>query len=158
LSYEFPSIIPLTRPLLELSDEPLNNHWIAGFTAAEGSFSLTINENDNRKIPQVRARLSIGTHARDQHILMIMIIMDHFNAGNLYYNNQGTFVFEIANLKGINTKIIPLFDEHGLNNIKNLDYLDFKKIIYLIDNGEHLTESGLITIREIKSKMNLRRT
>lgn len=63
LSDEFPSIIPLTRPLLELSDEPLNNHWIAGFTAAEGSFSLTINEKDNRKLPQVRARISIGTHA-----------------------------------------------------------------------------------------------
>ena len=27
LSDEFPSIIPLTRPLLELSDEILNNHW-----------------------------------------------------------------------------------------------------------------------------------
>lgn len=87
-----------------------------------------------------------------------MRIRDHFNVGNLYNNNQGTFIFEIANLKGIKTSIIPLFDEHSLNNIKNLDFLDFKKIIYLIDNGEHLTESGLITIREIKSKMNLRRT
>jgi len=152
---EFPDVIKLSRPLLELSTNSLNNHWIAGFTAAEGSFSITINEKDGRKLPQVRARFSIGLHARDINILTR--ISNQLNTGNIYSNNQGTVFFEIANLTSIKTKLIPLFDEHNLNNIKHFDFLDFKQIICLMENREHLTELGLNTIRKIKSNMNLRR-
>jgi len=152
---EFPDVINLSRPLLELSTNSLNNHWIAGFTAAEGSFSVTINEKDGRKLPQVRARFSIGLHARDINILTR--ISNQFNTGNIYSNNKGTVLFQIANLTSIKTKLIPLFDEHNLNNIKHFDFLDFKQIICLMENREHLRNYGLNTIREIKSNMNLRR-
>jgi len=93
----------------------------------------------------MRASFSIGLHTRDINILMIII--NHFNVGNLYSNNQATFVFEIATLTGIKTSLIPLFNEYDLNNIKKLDFLDFKEIISLIYKGEHLTFSGFNTIR-----------
>ena len=54
--------------------------------------------------------------------------------------------------------LIPLFNEHNLNNIKYLDFLDFKIVISLMEKGEHLNELGLTHIREIKSRMNLRRS
>lgn len=95
---EFPNIIYLTRPLLEPSNELLDPNWLAGFSAAEGSFSITISERDNRKIPQVRARFSIGLHSRDSEILIR--IRNYLSVGNLYSNNQGTsalFFFLILN-------------------------------------------------------------
>ena len=57
----------------------------------------------------------------------------------------------------IKEKIIPFFDLYNLNNIKSYDFSDFKKVVYLIDNKEHLIESGLLQIRKIKDNMNFRR-
>ena len=68
LALEFPNVKYLIRPELELSNEKLNNFWIAGFSAAESSFSVTINEKDGRVLPQVRARFSIGLHKKDINI------------------------------------------------------------------------------------------
>jgi hypothetical protein len=147
--------------MLEPNSELLSGYWIAGFIAGEGSFSVTINEkiniqNANRKInPQIRSRFTIGLHERDKDILIK--IKNYFNEGYLYSNNQGTSVIEISKLDSIKTKLIPFFNEYCLNNVKNLDFLDFKEIIFLIDKGQHLNECGLNKIREIKSRMNLNR-
>ena len=151
---EFPNIIILSRPEINNTTKLLDNNWIAGFTAAEGSFSITINEKDNRKFPQVRVRFSIGLDSRDRDILIKL--KDQLNIGNLHILNNKTS-YEIGKLQDIKEKLIPLFDSNQLNNIKDLDFKDWKKVVFLIEKGEHLTKSGLLLIREIKSAMNLRR-
>jgi hypothetical protein len=60
LKEEFPNIAVLERPELNYSLDLLDNYWIAGFCAAEGSFNVSINEKKDRKLPQVRARFTIG--------------------------------------------------------------------------------------------------
>lgn len=156
LTEEFPEIVHLSRPVLELSNDVINNYWIAGFTAAEGSFSITINEKDGRKLPQVRARFSIGLHKRD--INLLTKIKNKLNIGNISQNNKEIVSYEVGDINDISKTLIPLFDEYNLNNIKYLDFLSFKKVINIIKNKEHLTELGLNKIRLIKSEMNLRRT
>ena len=156
LKEEFPNIVVLKRPELNYSTDLLDNNWIAGFSAAESSFSITISEKQDRKLSQVRARFSIGLNHRDEHLLIK--IKNQFNAGNLYSVNTALISnYEVGNLQEIKEKFIPFFDLYPLNNIKSQDFLDFKKVINLINNKEHLTESRLLLIKEIKNNMNLRR-
>ena len=152
---EFPEMKLIKRPLLELNNYPLENNWISGFVAAEGSFSITISEKDDRQFPQVRARFSIGLNFKDKESLLK--IKNHLNIGNIY-SNKDMCQFEVASLKDIKLYIIPFFNETKLNNIKNLDFLDFKEIVFLMDKGEHLSERGINLIKDIKSRMNLRRS
>lgn len=155
LKEEFPNIDLCSRPELEISNQVINNNWIAGFTAAEGSFSITINEKDGRNLPQVRARFSIGLHKKDINILTR--IKNQLNLGNIYSNNKGIVSFEVGIILELETSLIPFFDAHDLNNIKHLDFLAFKKVISIIKNKEHLSKLGLSKIRTIKSEMNLLR-
>jgi len=153
---EFPEIKLIKRPLLELNTYPLENNWISGFVAAEGSFSITITKRDGRQFPQVRARFSIGLNFKDKESLLK--IKNQLNIGNIYSINKDMCLFEVARLKDIKLYIIPFFNETKLNNIQKLDFLDFKEIVFLMDKGEHLSERGINLIKDIKSRMNLRRS
>ena len=54
----------------------------------------------------------------------------------------------------INNLIIPFFDKNPLLGVKLIYYLDWYKVAKLINEGSHLTEEGVILIKEIKSGMN----
>ena len=53
--------------------------------------------------------------------------------------------------------IIPFFDKYTIKGIKNLDYIDFKKVAEMVKFKQHLSESGYNQILEIKKGMNLNR-
>lgn len=50
--------------------------------------------------------------------------------------------------------MIPLFNEHKIIEVKSLDYLDFCKVVEIINRKDHLTLEGLEKIKLIKSGMN----
>ncbi|EKM73554.1 hypothetical protein AGABI1DRAFT_103557 [Agaricus bisporus var. burnettii JB137-S8] len=54
-----------------------------------------------------------------------------------------------------NDKIIPHFERYQLITKKQADYLLFKKIALLIEQGEHLTVYGLQAIINIRASLNL---
>jgi LAGLIDADG endonuclease len=58
------------------------------------------------------------------------------------------------NIKDINNKMIPLFNEHKIIGIKSLDYLDFCKVVEIINRKDHLTLEGSEKIKLIKFGMN----
>jgi hypothetical protein len=155
LREEFPNLVVLSRPKLNPSLDLLNNDWIAGFAAAEGSFSISINNSKDRKLPQVRARFNIGLNIVDEHLLIK--VKNQLGIGNLSNKANNICMYEIGSLNDIKEKVIPFFVLHNLNNIKTQDFLDFKKVVLLLDNKAHLTESGLLEIINIRNNMNLRR-
>jgi LAGLIDADG endonuclease len=83
----------------------------------------------------VRARFSIGLNFKDKESLL-KIKKNQLNIGNIYSINKDMCLFEVASLKDIKLYIIPFFNETKLNNIKNLDFLDFKKFCFFMDKGE----------------------
>jgi LAGLIDADG DNA endonuclease family protein len=104
----------------------------------------------------VRARFSKGLNFKDKESLLK--IKNHLKIGNIYSINKDMSLFEVARLKDIKLYIISFFNETKLNNIKNLDFLDFKEIVFLMDKGEHISERGINLIKDIKSRMILRRS
>jgi hypothetical protein len=57
--------------------------------------------------------------------------------------------------KQILNKIIPHFDKYFLITQKQADYLLFKKIVMLMERGEHLKLEGLQAIINIRASLNL---
>jgi LAGLIDADG endonuclease len=53
--------------------------------------------------------------------------------------------------------IIPFFDEYQIKGVKQMDYIDFKKVAEIIKSKNHLTEEGFRKILVIKDNMNLKR-
>lgn len=63
--------------------------------------------------------------------------------------------FRVTSLKQILSKILPHFDKYNLITKKQADYILFKQIVMLVDQGEHLTDLGLQAIINIRASLNL---
>jgi hypothetical protein len=62
--------------------------------------------------------------------------------------------FSVTNYKDIINIIIPYFNKYPILGIKNKDFEDFCKVAKLMQGKAHLTEEGIIQIRQIKAEMN----
>lgn len=148
VSAAFPNIIPFPSltPVLPAS---LNPYWVSGFTAGDGGFSIGIRPLTG----QIYFRLFITQHNRD--ILLMNLLIEFFGCGKV---NEREIIsrcdFYIQDFNNIYSIVIPHFDQFALNNIKELDYTDFKKAAELYKvNGRGSTEA----IRDIISNMNSKR-
>jgi hypothetical protein len=54
--------------------------------------------------------------------------------------------------------IVDYFNKYPLLGVKGLDFKDWAKVFNMIISKEHLTEVGRLKVREIKAKMNSKRT
>jgi hypothetical protein len=61
----------------------------------------------------------------------------------------------VTSPKQILNKIIPHFDKYNLITQKQADYLLFKKIVNLIEQGEHLKREGIQLIINVRASLNL---
>ncbi|GAA5136757.1 hypothetical protein GCM10023339_76130 [Alloalcanivorax gelatiniphagus] len=52
----------------------------------------------------------------------------------------------------------PLFEKYKLHGVKRHDFNDFRKVVTLMGNKDHLKLNGLNEIKKIKSNMNKKRT
>jgi len=144
----FPNIISVFRinPILP---NLLNPHWVSGFTAGDGVFSIGI-----RLITgQIYFRFHIAQHSRD--VLLMNLLIKFFNCGKVHIrSNTNRCDFYLQDFNNIYNIIIPHFDKYPLNNIKQLDYADFKIAANLFkSNGIKNTEK----IKQIISNMNSKR-
>ena len=148
LKESFPSIVPVKR--VEIKDNILSilsSDWIAGFSAGESNFFITISGT------KVWLRFSIAQDSRD--ILLLKSLVEFFNCGYVaQYKNRKVCEFIVTKINDINTYIIPFFDKYKIEGSKYKDYVNFKEAAILIKNKEHLTEKGLNKIIELKKYMN----
>ena len=63
--------------------------------------------------------------------------------------------FRVTSPKQILNQIIPHFDKYNLITQKQADYLLFKQIVMLIEQGNHLNKEGLQEIVNIRASLNL---
>lgn len=132
-----------------------SNHWIAGFTSAEGSFYVNLTKSLNHRLDEkVILRFSIGQHNRDSALLKSLVT--YLNCGiTVEYREAISYI--VVKFSDIKDKIIPLFKEYPVMGVKSLDFEDFVKVANLMESKSHLTEEGLKEIKQIKSGMNTNR-
>lgn len=145
----YPNIEAVLKPVIELP-KTLDPNWVSGFVAGDGGFSINIRPNK-----QIKLRLHITQHSKDIDLMNLFI--NFFGAGKVYLRSNLSTPrcdFIIQNNKDIITKVINHFDNYPLNNIKTLDYNDFKQVVFLIKSNKHLSIEGYNQILTLKNGMN----
>ena len=74
--------------------------------------------------------------------------------GNISKEGKDRVQFRVASLHYLINVIIPHFDKYPLITQKNADFILFKKVVDLINCGEHLTIDGLKKILAIRASIN----
>jgi hypothetical protein len=138
---------------LDNSQLPLDPRFISGFSDAEGCFLVLVRKSPKSKLGwQIEANFTINLHVRDLDLLKL--IQTYFGVGRIGKERNGCCDFTIGSLDQIITKVIPHFDKYPLKTNKYSDYLLFKKVVMMMQRGEHLTAEGLQKIISIRASLN----
>ncbi|CAF3448431.1 unnamed protein product [Fusarium graminearum] len=76
------------------------------------------------------------------------------NAGKIYKSKRGIIYYTIGSTKDLLKHVLPHFDKYPLSSLKLKDYLVFKRILLLMQKGEHQSLSGLFKIFSERANLN----
>lgn len=130
----------------------INPWFLTGFTDAEGSFMISITQNDKSKL-KWRVIPSFALHIHKKDISLLNQIQKFLGVGNVRKNSNTTVLFRVDNLKEIQV-IIDHFDRFPLLSVKASDYILFKECYNLIMQKQHLTSKGFEKILSLKYNLN----
>lgn len=131
----------------------LNSQWITGFVDGEGCFHVGISQHKEMTIGyQVLPEFTVVQHERDIQILHALKAF--FGTGVVRKNHGDRMAYRVRNKKHLLEYIVPFFEKHPLKSKKRQDFQKFRKVLLMMEKGDHLTEEGLNKIREIASQMN----
>jgi hypothetical protein len=141
----------------------LNPNYIVGLVDGEGSFTAYVKNPDSTKKVQrrtkVEPRFFLKLIEKDKNILDEL--KKFFGCGAVYFqkdkrpNHQNCYRYEVANRNDLEKIIIPFFKRNSLRlRSKNGDFEKFCRILEMVQKKEHLTESGLRKIYNLKQKMH----
>ena len=149
---EFPEIIPAIAPEFKVPFD-FNPHWLSGFITAEGSFFISLYENEKRKAGYaVSLVFSLSQHIKDLELLERLA--KYLGCGTIRKaQNRETAEWIITKFDDINLNLIPFLTKYTLSGVKVLDFERFKKASFLIGNKMHLTSEGVTLIKAIKDAM-----
>lgn len=152
LKAAFPNISPVTRPLVQ-NQEIIDPDWVVGFVDAEGCFFVNHYKSSTHKLGfGVQCVFYITQHIRDAEL--INSFNNYFGCGRYRPGNGQGGNFIVTDFTDITGKIIPFFKKYPLHSVKNLNFLDFCRVVEIVRAKAHLTPEGLEKIRRIKEGMN----
>ena len=136
--------------------------WIVGFVDGEGCFSCPIFENKPMTMGwQVQPSFVVVQSASSREVLEDLVRF--FGCGKVSVNRrhdnhrEDLFRYYVSKLSDLRDIIVPFFYRNPLRTVKQQNFEKFARVIRLMDQGRHLTVSGLIEIAEISETMNHRK-
>lgn len=140
----------------------LNSWYVAGLVEGEGCFCITISRHKTNSTGfDPRLAFEIEMIIDDKPLLEKL--KHTLGCGQIYvlhyerYGWRPHVKYAVKNHKDITEKIIPFFRQYSLVGKKKKDFRFFCQAARLITSGKHRTKEGVSKLREIQSKMNLRR-
>lgn len=140
----------------------LDPEYVSGLVDGEGCFCISISRHKTNKIGfEIRPMFEIEMVIEDKP--QLEQIRQTFNCGTIYELNYERYgwrphvKYAVKSQKDISEKIIPFFKKHSLKSKKRKDFDYFCQAFEIIKSRNHLTREGLVSLRAIQSKMNLRR-
>ena len=129
-------------------DVVLDNHWLAGFTQADGCFQISVVTSKTHKTGySVRLEFSI----KQNDLVALKLLYETVKMGNLSQYNCGTWCYKSTGFKTAKL-LIDYFDEYNVFAGKYVNYLKFRKVYTMITNGQHLKVKGVTKIKSIATK------
>ncbi len=131
----------------------LDANWVVGFVDGEGCFFVGINPHTEMTSKyQVLPEFTVVQHRRD--IRLLFALKTFFGCGVVRTNHDTRMAFRVRRFEHLWQVIVPFFEKHPLKSLKQLDFLKFRDVLRMMDNGEHLAPDGIERIRAIVLKMN----
>jgi hypothetical protein len=131
----------------------LDAQWVVGFVDGEGCFHVVINPNREMRAGfQVLPEFTVVQHRRDVQVLYAL--KAHFGCGVVRVNHGDRMAYRVRGLQHLLERIIPFFVKHPLKTQKNVDFIKFRRILLLMEQGAHLQRDGIEEIRSIARQMN----
>ena len=125
----------------------LNNHWLAGFTDAEGSFEISIVIFNNNK-----SDINLPFRIKNKNPELLNLIVKALG-GNIYKCKDNLYSYSSINFKNA-YNVANYFDNyHLLNASKFINYLKWRKAYRIIQRKEHLTLEGIIKIQKLQKNL-----
>jgi len=148
----FSNTVPVKRPKVSFNGIPDPN-WLSGFAEGEACFFISIYRSPKSKLGlAIQLVFKLTQHSRDVDLLNG--IKDFFGCGRVENRKEEACDFTVTSFKAIEGKIIPFFINYPLMGSKALNFEDFNKVVEIMKAKGHLTEEGLIKIKNIKVGMN----
>jgi len=136
----------------------LTADYVVGLVDGEGSFAVHFNQSQRRRA-KVEPKFCLKLRANDR--LILDELLGYFGVGKVYIqrdrrvNHSLCYRYEVNNRKDLLEVIVPFFQAHPLRfPSKKRDFDLFRQIVALIERGEHLTDQGLETAKQLASQMH----
>ncbi len=146
LKEAFPNITPVSRS--QPDNKIPSPEWLVGFVSGEGNFMIRLmNSSTHKQGYQVGLRFQITQHIKDR--VLMENILNYFECGYLSVRDD-IVDYHVTKFNDILEKIIPFFDKYPVLGVKQKDFEYFKSVASIIQDKKHLTEEGILKIKEIK--------
>lgn len=143
--------------------------WVLGFVDGEGCFSVGfIRQHDRMGRRGYRSGFQVAHEfAVTQGVGSLSALQElqcFFGVGmlvpNRRYDNHREHLYRFVVRRRVDLveRVIPFFEANLLRTRKHADFEKFAQIVWMVDNGCHLTRGGLIEIAEIAQTMNRRKS
>jgi hypothetical protein len=133
-------------------------NYIAGFVDGEGSFHVAIQRNPSTKASwQLVPEFHVSQHVSSKDVLELMrdtLKCGYVKANHRHNPNDETYVFVVRSRSDLSAKVIPFFREFQLRTSKRKDFEVFSEIVVGMQNGDHRTTKGLISLLRLAFSMN----
>lgn len=140
----------------------LNPWYVTGLIEGEGCFCINISKHKTKKTG-FDARLMFEVEMIIDDKPLLEKLQKHFKCGHIYVLNYERYgwrphvKYAVKSYKDIRDKVIPFFKKYELRGKKKKDFDYFCQAISIFETKDHLKIDGVKKLREIQSKMNLRR-
>lgn len=121
----------------------LENHWLAGFSDGDASFQIKLINRNNKT--ELRLNYQI-----DQKKHYILILVKEVLGGNIGYRKTQDTYYYVSTSFGSAKKVVDYFGRYHMLSTKYINFVKWRKAYILIQNKDHLTQSGLTKIKKLK--------
>ncbi len=131
----------------------LDAGWVTGFVDGEGCFFVGVNPHPEMQAGfQVLPEFSVVQHERD--VQLLHALKAFFGCGVVQRNHGDRMAYRVRGADQLRETIVPFFVKSPLKSRKRLDFIKFRRILLMMERGDHLSEAGIARIRVIAGQMN----
>lgn len=136
-----------------LKNIPLEKgYYFAGFTDGEGSFNVSLRKRIDHNIGW-QVILTFNVSQKEEYILAQFKKI--IGCGRLQRRKDGINYFVVSNPLSIFERVIPFFEKFNfLSLTKKRNFTIFKQIVRLVKEKQHLNQSGLKKITQLREELN----
>ena len=127
----------------------LRDHWLAGFTDAEGCFSISLSSTSSS------THVMFGISQKgEENLPVFSVILLLFGVGIIRpHHNKGCFEYRIASISGC-FAVYTYFDSYSLKTLKKESYRLWKEVHTAIANKEHLNSEKRLLLCAKSKQIN----